>query len=171
MNRIFIGLGGNVGDVIGSMVAALHGLDGHKDIWVIARSHLYRTPPWGDANQDDFINACAMLETGLQPIELLAVIKDLEKKLKRTKTRRWGPRTIDLDILLFGDVELDSATLEIPHPRMTERAFVLMPLADLDDQVLVRGKSVRHWLSQADLAGIARIEDQGGWVSGTSSHA
>lgn len=166
MNRVFIGLGGNIGSVIGSMVTALDGLDRHKDVRVLARSCLYRTPPWGDENQDDFINACALLETGLEPVELLAVLKKQEKKLKRTKTRRWGPRTIDLDILLIDDVELDSTTLEIPHPRMTERGFVLMPLADLDDQVVVRGRSVRDWLSEANLFGITRIPDQGGWVSG-----
>jgi len=171
MNHVFVGLGGNVGDVIGSMVSALNALDRLRDIRLVARSGLYRTPPWGDKGQADFINACALLETGLEPHDLLAVLKEQEKKLKRTKTRRWGPRTIDLDILLFGDVEYKSEALEIPHPRMTQRGFVLMPLADIDDLVMVRGRSVRDWLREADVAGIKEVPDQGGWVSGAVSRS
>lgn len=165
-NTVFIGLGGNVGNVILSMVQALDGLNKHKEIEVVARSSLYKTPPWGDIDQDDFVNACATLSTSLPPIELLRVLKAEEAKLKRVKTRRWGPRTIDLDILIFENIEFANETLEIPHPRMTDRAFVLQPLAELSGSQVVKGRSFHEWLGLCDQSGIEKIPDQLGWVSG-----
>lgn len=165
-SKVFIGLGGNVGDVVASMVEALNALEQNKAIRVIKRSALYATPPWGDLNQDDFINACALLETTLMPQELLGVLKSQEKTLKRETTRRWGPRTIDLDILLIDTVEMKTRLLEIPHPRMTGRGFVLMPLNDLDFEITIQGKAITQWLIETDLTGIQKLEDQSGWVSG-----
>lgn len=164
---VYIGLGGNVGDVVSSMVGALNSLNGNEAVRVVARSALYCTPPWGDENQADFVNACAKLETGLGPEALLALLKKQEARLLRKQTRRWGPRTIDLDILLFGDRDFRSEILEIPHPRMHQRAFVLMPLADIavGDEI-VRGKTIAKWLEACDQRGITRLEDQKGWVSG-----
>ena len=118
---VYIGLGGNVGDVEASMRQALALLDKHPQISLIAKSSLYETPPWGDEDQDRFLNACAKLETRLEPDELLGEMKAIEKGLLRKKTRRWGPRTIDLDILLYGETGYKSQALEIPHPRMTDR--------------------------------------------------
>lgn len=141
-HQVFVGLGGNVGDVRAAFCKALDQLELHPDIRVLSISSLYKTPPWGDEDQDWFLNACAGLETTLDPLALLDVLKSLEKEMKREKTRRWGPRNIDLDILTYGDVCFRSERLEIPHPRMLDRAFVLKPLADIAPQILLSGKSV-----------------------------
>lgn len=163
--KVYIGLGGNVGNVVSSMVEALKGLNQHPRIRLIGCSSLYATPPWGDVDQDDFINSCALLETSLSPEEFLSVLKDQEKLQKREKTRRWGPRNIDLDILVFENIRMKTPRLEIPHPRMTNRGFVLQPLYDLDKNLRIMEKSISHWLGQADLSGIKKLPDQSGWVS------
>jgi 2-amino-4-hydroxy-6-hydroxymethyldihydropteridine diphosphokinase len=163
---VYIGLGGNIGEVVASMAQALHVLDKHPSIRVLERSNLYTTPPWGDLDQDDFINACAKLETRLPPEGLLVELKKAEKHLKRKRTRRWGPRTIDLDILFFEGVEMKTETLEIPHPRMTERGFVLMPLNDLAPGLTIKGRSVNQWLKKIEVAGINRLDDHSSWISG-----
>ncbi len=160
---VLIGLGGNVGDVTSTFLAALERLDRQEGIRVLQKSALYRTPPWGDENQDWFLNACAALETTLEPLQLLDVLKKTEQKLKREKTRRWGPRTIDLDILLFGNMELTSKRLTIPHPRMLERGFVLLPLNDIAAGMRINGEPVSHWLEMADLTGIEVARPVGTW--------
>ena len=166
--QVYVGLGGNIGDVVSNMVAALDALHQQKDIRVVARSHLYSTPPWGDIDQPDFVNACALIETCLLPEEILKILKDEEKRLKRKKTRRWGPRVIELDILVFGEISIDTPILEIPHPRMTERAFVLKPMSELNASLYVNGKTIRQWLAEADISGIKKLEDQSGWSSGST---
>jgi len=165
-SKVYIGLGGNIGDVVAAMVEALGSLATNKQIRVVGRSSLYATPPWGDLDQDEFINACALLETTLEASELLIALKVQEKSLKRERTRRWGPRTIDLDILIFEKVEILTPTLEIPHPRITERGFVLMPLNDLNSKIILKDKSISYWLSKTDVTGIRKLEDQSGWISG-----
>ncbi|MGB7287030.1 MAG: 2-amino-4-hydroxy-6-hydroxymethyldihydropteridine diphosphokinase [Salaquimonas sp.] len=166
-SRIFyIGLGGNVGDVVTSMLQALSGLDEHQYINVLAKSRLYETPPWGDVDQDDFINACAKIQSNLEPIQLLKAMKNQEAELKREKTRRWGPRTIDLDILICENLTFKNEKLEIPHPRMLERSFVLKPLLDIAPDLQIADKAIRDWLETCDLEGIKELPDQKGWVSG-----
>lgn len=165
-SKVYIGLGGNIGDVVSAMVEALGSLAHNEKTRVVGRSSLYGTPPWGDLNQDDFINACALLETTLDANELLIALKNQEKALKRETTQRWGPRTIDLDILIFENVEISTSTLEIPHPRMTERGFVLMPLNDLNSEIMLKDKPISYWLNETDVTGIKKLEDQSGWISG-----
>ncbi len=99
---------------------------------VLAVSRLYRSKPWGVADQPDFYNAVALIETETQPRELLAGLKQIENELGRVEGPRWGPRVLDLDILLYGEVMVNEADLQIPHPRLFERAFALLPLAELD---------------------------------------
>lgn len=163
---VYIGLGGNMGDVVSSMLSALNALNKHPKIKWKAASSLYQTPPWGDVDQEEFINAAAHLETTLSPRELLTVLKSEEARLKRTKTRRWGPRTIDLDILTFGNVEVDEEGLQIPHPRMGERGFVLLPLSDLTKSLKIQKNTVSELLERCDLTGIKKLKDQNGWKSG-----
>ena len=145
-SRVWIGLGGNVGDVRGSMRQAIADIAALPDTRFEAASHLYRTKPWGDADQDDFLNACIRIATALEPLPLLAELKRIEARLKRRKTRRWGPRTIDLDIVAFEGVEGEWEGLTLPHPRAAERIFVVRPLCDLDPLLEIGGKPVSERL-------------------------
>ncbi|SIQ96249.1 2-amino-4-hydroxy-6-hydroxymethyldihydropteridinediphosphokinase [Rhizobium sp. RU33A] len=161
-----LGLGGNVGDPVAAMAEALRRLDQRSDCRVTSVSRLYRTPPWGKTDQADFYNACAAVETLLEPQELLAACLEIERTMKRVRVERWGPRTIDIDILTFGDRVIDAEHLKVPHPRMTERAFVLMPLADLYPQLSVKGRSVADWLDAVDRTGIAVANENRAWWRG-----
>jgi 2-amino-4-hydroxy-6-hydroxymethyldihydropteridine diphosphokinase len=161
-----LGLGGNVGDPVVAMAEALRRLDQRPDCRVTAVSRLYRTPPWGKTDQADFYNACAAVETRLAPQELLAACLEIERTMKRVRVERWGPRTIDIDILTFAGRSIDAEHLKIPHPRMTERAFVLMPLADIDPQLAVKGRNVADWLQGVDGAGITVANENRAWWRG-----
>ncbi|NTE46311.1 2-amino-4-hydroxy-6-hydroxymethyldihydropteridine diphosphokinase [Rhizobium pusense] len=158
-----LGLGGNIGDAAAAMARALRELDAHGDCRLMAVSNLYRTPPWGKTDQADFFNCCALVETALPAPALLELCLDIEKGMKRVRTERWGPRTIDIDVLTFGNQSIVRESIEVPHPRMTERAFVLMPLADIAPDLQVRGKSVREWLQQADKSGIVSANEKREW--------
>ena len=154
LRRASLGLGGNIGDPAHSMAEALKALDARPDCRVIAVSRLYRTPPWGKTDQDWFFNACALVETTLAPEALLDTCLGIERDMKRERKERWGPRTIDIDVLTFEGVEQSGGRLELPHPRMTGRGFVLMPLADIAPGLVVAGRAVADWLGDADVAGI-----------------
>ncbi len=158
-----LGLGGNIGDPVHAMGEALRQLDARPDCRVTAVSRVYRTPPWGKTDQADFFNACAGVETTLSPEDLLDACLSIEKDMKRVRTERWGPRTIDIDVLTFDGVAQSGGRLELPHPRMTERGFVLKPLADFAGELLVAGKPVSVWLAAADTAGIADAGYEGEW--------
>jgi 2-amino-4-hydroxy-6-hydroxymethyldihydropteridine diphosphokinase len=125
-----IGIGANVGDSIGNVRHAFDELGPLGT--VVARSSLYQTAPWGVRDQPDFINAAALLETVLEPRALLVALKEIERKMGREPTERWGPRAIDLDILAYDDIEIHEPDLTIPHERLFERAFALAPLAEID---------------------------------------
>lgn len=125
-----IGLGANLGDAAAQIERALAALGALGT--VRARSRLYRSKPWGVTDQPPFVNAAALLETALAPRRLLAELKRLERELGRTPSARWGPRAIDLDILAYDDLELREPDLVIPHERLFERAFALVPLAEID---------------------------------------
>ncbi|RKE84475.1 2-amino-4-hydroxy-6-hydroxymethyldihydropteridine diphosphokinase [Rhizobium sp. AG855] len=161
-----LGLGGNIGDPQAAMADALRRLDDREDCRVTAVSRLYRTPPWGKIDQADFYNCCAAVETLLAPQALLAACLEIERDMKRVRVERWGPRTIDIDILTYGSLKLDADHLTIPHPRMTERAFVLMPLADFAGDLVVEGRRVADWLEDADGAGIAVANENRAWWRG-----
>lgn len=141
----YLGLGGNVGDVAASMRSALGQLDGHPACRITAVSRVFRTPPWGPVEQDWFLNACAEIETGLPAPELLSLVLETERELGRVRTTRWGPRTLDIDILLYGDEPVALENLTIPHPRMGERAFVMVPLADIAGDVMLDGRTIRYY--------------------------
>ncbi|HEV7309158.1 2-amino-4-hydroxy-6-hydroxymethyldihydropteridine diphosphokinase [Ensifer sp.] len=158
-----LGLGGNLGDPRRSMAEALRQLDARADCAVLAVSRLYRTPPWGKTDQAWFYNACAKVETTLEPEALLDAGLDIERSMKRVRDERWGPRTLDIDVLTFEGVSQAAGRLELPHPRMTERGFVLMPLADFAPDLMVCGRPVGAWLEEADVAGIEVADGDGNW--------
>jgi 2-amino-4-hydroxy-6-hydroxymethyldihydropteridine diphosphokinase len=127
----YVGLGGNLGDVEKTLRTALERLDALPATRVLRVSSLYRTAPVGVVEQPDFLNAAAAVETELEPERFLAELLALEEAFGRRRAQRWGPRTLDLDLLLWGERVLRSPALELPHPRMHERAFVLAPLAEI----------------------------------------
>lgn len=165
--RATLGLGGNVGDPARAMADALRALDAREDCRVLAVSRLYRTPPWGKTDQDWFFNACALVETALAPEALLDACLDIERAMKRERRERWGPRTIDIDVLTVEGVAQTGGRLELPHPRMTGRGFVLMPLADVAPMLDVEGRAVADWLGDADVTGIEPASAGADWWKAT----
>ncbi|MGH7714838.1 MAG: 2-amino-4-hydroxy-6-hydroxymethyldihydropteridine diphosphokinase [Vulcanimicrobiaceae bacterium] len=130
MSLARIGIGANLGDAVGMVRMAIGSLGRYGT--VVRASSLYRSKPWGVTDQPVFINAAILLETELTPRELLGELKGLEMELGREPSYRWGPRAIDLDILTYDDWSVDEPDLVVPHPRLHERAFALIPLAEID---------------------------------------
>jgi 2-amino-4-hydroxy-6-hydroxymethyldihydropteridine diphosphokinase len=157
----WLSLGSNLQDPQAQIERALDSLGKANGLDILRRSSLYRTPPWGDEQQDDFINAVAELKTSLEPLPLLRQLQGIENVMGRQRDgRRWGPRLIDLDLLLYGELQFYSDELEIPHPRMHERAFVLMPMSELDNTVKIPGHGeVGKLLKKLDVSGIKRLEN------------
>ena len=158
-----IGLGGNVGDPVGAMSAALKALEAHPDCRVMAVSRLYRTPPWGKTDQDWFFNSAARVETTLGAIPLLDLGLGIEQANLRVRRERWGPRTLDIDILDYDGQSIHTDQLTIPHLRMKERAFVLMPLIDVAPDYRIEGMALTDWLREADSAGIEIADESRDW--------
>ncbi|MFM7061389.1 MAG: 2-amino-4-hydroxy-6-hydroxymethyldihydropteridine diphosphokinase [Actinomycetes bacterium] len=129
--RAHLALGSNLGDRLANLQGALDGLAATQGIEVVARSSVYETDPVGGPVQDDYLNAVVEVDTTLTPQELLAVCGRLEQAAHRVRLERWGPRTLDVDVLLVGDLVVATDDLEVPHPRMWERTFVLAPLHDV----------------------------------------
>ncbi|MBQ8105555.1 MAG: 2-amino-4-hydroxy-6-hydroxymethyldihydropteridine diphosphokinase [Afipia sp.] len=161
MASVLIALGGNVGDVRATFVKAIANICGMTQAALVARSSDYRTPPWGDEHQEPFINACIEIETSLDPHALLFTLHKIEKKFGRDRAneRRWGPRTLDLDIIAYDDVRLDKPELMLPHPRLFERAFVLVPLAEIVPNRPIAGQTPLQALARLPADGIERLPD------------
>ena len=140
--RIVLALGGNVGDKVLSLRRALRAIAGEPGIELTAVSRLYRTAPWGKTDQDWFLNACALGLTRLPPTALLERMKALEVELGRVSAERWGPRVIDIDLIAYGDVVLKTERLTLPHPELFNRAFVLVPLAEIAPELVIGGVRV-----------------------------
>jgi 2-amino-4-hydroxy-6-hydroxymethyldihydropteridine diphosphokinase len=156
-----LGLGANIGDRQSNLAAALRRLDVHPDIDIQAVSALYETPPWGKTDQPAFLNAAARIETSLPPHALLKAILEVERGLGRERGERWGPRTLDIDILVFGTAAVNEPGLEIPHPRLCERAFALAPLLDVLPEAEVAGRPGEAWLAEVDRSGMVRLAEPG----------
>src|SRR3989440_10411459 len=154
-----LGLGGNVGDVRATLDAAVARFADGTEVKLIARSSDYRTPPWGVTDQPPFINCVIAVETGLAPQALLERAFDGERALgrDRSKEQRWGRRAIDIDLLTYDDLSLNQPGLLLPHPRLFERAFVLVPLAEIVPDRFITGRGVRAALSQLDTTGIEKL--------------
>lgn len=136
MHIAFIGLGSNSGDKLANLKKAIEGLGKIQGTKVVTVSSLYKTEPVGGVEQDWFVNAVAEVETGLTPRELLNKLLYIEKDLGRVRDIKWGPRVIDLDIILYDDLVMDEEGLSIPHPYLHKRGFVLVPLAEIAPKVI-----------------------------------
>ena len=144
----YLGLGSNLGDRIKNLELAISAISEHPEILVHAVSSFYETEPMGYQDQDWFINQVIQIDTTLSPDELLTEIRKIENALGRKRRIKWGPRTMDIDILLYGDMVIESSILTIPHPLLTKRLFVLIPLAEIAPSLKhpVLGRSIRHIL-------------------------
>lgn len=142
-----VALGSNLGDKAGNIARAIAALTARGDISLVATSANYRTAPWGNTDQDWFVNAAISVDTTLSPEALLARCLDVEQQLGRVRSEKWGPRVIDLDVIVYREVTMSTPDLVLPHPFMTERAFVLRPIADIAPDLVVKGRTVREWLA------------------------
>jgi len=163
MARALIALGGNVGDVRATFQRAIANICGMAQAALLARSSDYVTPPWGEEQQANFVNACIEIETSLDPHALLFALQKIETKLGRDRAheRRWGPRTLDLDLIAYDDVSMQKAELTLPHPRLFERAFVLVPMAEIVPDRVIAGRKVSSALAGLSTEGIERLPDLG----------
>ena len=158
MNTAYVALGANLGNPTAAVLAALAALANLPESRVARCSSLYRTAPVGILSQPDFVNAVAVLETTLAPEALLDALLDIEARFGRVRRERNGPRTLDLDLLLYDDIELDLPRLTLPHPRLHLRAFVLLPLAEVaPDLAIPRRGSLAAWLPAVANQGIVRL--------------
>ena len=159
MAEAVLALGGNVGDVRKTLDRAVAMLCDGREMRLVARSSDYRTPPWGVTDQPAFVNLCLVVETALPPRALLARALEVEAALgrERAKERRWGPRTIDVDLIAYDDIRIDEPDLTLPHPRALERAFVLAPLAEIAPERMIAGTKVADALARLDSGGIERL--------------
>jgi 2-amino-4-hydroxy-6-hydroxymethyldihydropteridine diphosphokinase len=161
MASALIALGGNVGDVRATFKKAIVEICRTAEAALLARSSDYTTPPWGDEQQARFVNACIEIETGLVPLALLKVLQRVEQAFgrERSKQRPWGPRTLDLDLIAYDDVAMDLPELTLPHPRLFERAFVLVPLAEIAPDRVIAGQNASAALAKLPTDGIERLPD------------
>lgn len=161
MNKVYIGLGSNLEDPLAQMHSAIAELTQHPDILSFTVSKLYRSKPVGPQDQPDYINAVAHFMTPLSGIETLDVLQSIEQNHRRVRERHWGPRTLDLDILLFNTDSLDLPRLKVPHPYMLERGFVIRPLLDLAPELLLHnGTTVSEHVRQLDISDLISIEEE-----------
>ena len=160
--RIFLSLGSNLGDRESNLEKALSSLSPHVN--VVNQSSIYETEPWGFLDQPNFLNQVLEGETNLSPLELIDYVKGIEKEIGRKPGRRFGPRLVDIDILFYGDQIISKDGLSIPHKRMTERAFVLIPLNEIAPDLLIPGSSqtIKDLVSGLDPAGVVLYGENNG---------
>lgn len=159
MAEVLLGLGGNVGDVRATLDRAIAMLCDGNDIRLIVRSHDYRTPPWGKTDQPEFVNLCLIVETSLSPHALLERAQAVEKALGRDRNKdvHWGPRPVDIDLLAYDAVTIDEPSLQLPHPHLLERAFVLVPLAEIAPERVIAGTRVADAVKRIDTSGVTPL--------------
>jgi 2-amino-4-hydroxy-6-hydroxymethyldihydropteridine diphosphokinase len=157
MNKAYLSLGSNIGKRKENILKAYKILQ-DQGITIVRQSSFYETAPVGVEDQKDFINSVIEIETELEPYELLEKCHLVEKALKRKRVIRWGPRTIDVDILLFNDLEIDNPDLIIPHQEIKNRAFVLIPLAEINDSLIISGEKIKALITKLDRTGVELID-------------
>lgn len=154
MVKAFLSLGSNMGDRLEYLSKAIDKISEIQGCNILNKSRVYETEPWGYENQEAFLNLCISIETSLSPYELLESLQTIELELDRVRKIHWGPRTIDIDILLFDDIICEDDKLTIPHPRMSERAFVLIPLYDIEKNLIIDGIKLEDLINKIDTRGI-----------------
>jgi len=160
IHRATLGLGSNLGDRLSNLQSALDALGDTPQVWVVAVSPVYETAPLGGKAQPDYLNAVVTLSTGLPPDLLLERAFAIEDALGRERAERWGSRTVDIDVIVYGDLTRDDPELTVPHPGAHERATVLAPWHDIEPDALVPGRGrVADLLAAVDLAGVWRRDD------------
>jgi len=155
--RAYLGIGSNIGDMAQMLDRAVAGLAATPGIVVVARSADYRTPPWGKTDQPWFLNGAVAVDTDLDPHGLLDACLSVEFKLGRLRAERWGPRVIDIDVLAYEGAAVDDERLVLPHRHVRERAFVLMPLAEIAPDLVIGVERVTDALAKLDQSGIERV--------------
>lgn len=153
----YLGLGSNIGDRKQFLHRALQILANESNIWITKVSSLYETEPWGYKEQELFMNLVVEIETQLKATELLQVCQKIEQSLERVREIKWGPRTMDVDILLYGNDTIASPQLKIPHPYLTERDFVVIPLAEIAPQLMINRKTMVEWSQSYDQSALRKI--------------
>jgi 2-amino-4-hydroxy-6-hydroxymethyldihydropteridine diphosphokinase len=159
MADAFVGLGGNLGDIRATLAGAIAKFCDGREVQLLARSSDYRTPPWGKQDQPPFVNACIQVATTLTPQALLDRALAVERVFGRDRSRetRWGPRPLDMDLIAYDDLTIDQPGLCLPHPRLFERAFVLVPLAEIAPDAVIAGRRVGDAVREVDAGGIERL--------------
>lgn len=160
MHIAYLGLGSNMGDRKVQLEKSIQLLEEIDGVNVLEKSPIYETRPVGYTNQPDFLNMCIKISTNLESIELLKVCMSVEKRLDRVRDERWGPRTIDIDILLYDQSVIQSPDLELPHPRMTERAFVMIPLNDIASDVVEPITKKQIWELVSNDDGVVEYKEE-----------
>ncbi|WP_269538799.1 2-amino-4-hydroxy-6-hydroxymethyldihydropteridine diphosphokinase [Cerasicoccus fimbriatus] len=158
MARAFLGLGSNLGDRQATLLDAIQRLQQTDGIQDCRCSSFYETAPVGPVQQGDYLNAVVEIKTSLEPMELFQSCQRLEKQADRVREVRWGPRTLDIDILAFDDVSLNSPELTLPHAEACRRAFVLVPWAELAPDFMLLGKAVADWLQEVGHEGVRKFD-------------
>ncbi len=146
--KVYIGIGANQGEREQNLREGIRGIKDLPSTKVTGISSLYCTGPVGYAEQDDFLNAVVQVITGLEPVDLLHGLQQIESEMGRVRTVRWGPRIIDLDIILYGNEEINLPEIQVPHPRLAERAFVLVPLAEFEPNLILSGIVISEKIKQ-----------------------
>lgn len=163
MAEAALGLGSNLGDRKAHLAGAVRALKTWDGIQITAISSLWETPPWGLEDQPHFLNACVLIETSLSPMQVLEACLAIERAHGRERSLRWGPRTLDMDVLYYDDVETAEERLILPHPRMLLRSFVLAPLAEIAPEKVIGGATIRENLALVGLEpGMRCLEPLGG---------
>ncbi|MEE9343228.1 MAG: 2-amino-4-hydroxy-6-hydroxymethyldihydropteridine diphosphokinase [Gammaproteobacteria bacterium] len=162
---VYIGLGSNIENPVRQLSVAFLELNELSETCLVAHSSLYQSAPMGPQDQPDYINAVAQLKTALIPTDLLDCLQYIEREHKRVRSRHWGERTLDLDILLYGDEKINSDRLTVPHPGMTKRNFVLYPLSELDSTITIPGKgALVDWVDRSSQRGLQRLTIESGAI-------
>lgn len=156
---IFIGLGANLGNPVQQLTDALAAIASHAEIKLLERSHFYSSAPMGPKDQPDYVNAVCKVSTNLQPLALLHQLQAIEQQYGRVrKAERWGARTLDLDLLLYGDAYIKTDELTVPHYGIKGREFVLVPLFEIQpDLIMPDNQSIAHWVRECDLTSLTRL--------------
>ncbi len=160
MERVYLGLGGNIGDMRANLAVAAQRLNEAEGLKVVAKSSLYATAPWGKTDQAEFYNAVIACDCLLSPRQLLSLCQSIERQMGRERKEHWGPRLIDIDILLFGDRQINEADLHIPHPYLEQRAFVVIPLLEIAPRLkLADGRFLADLPSARSVTEVRRLQE------------